>query len=101
MIGKIWSIAQESGKDWNNEKLQKYLSGNKLDNCRSSSGACLLRLMEKFISRAMEKYNSSTCARVFKSSNPKLNRSSDSSRICCASCHASSIRGGVSVSQME
>ncbi len=26
-IGKIWSIAQVSGSDWNSEKLQKYLSG--------------------------------------------------------------------------
>ena len=31
MIGKIWSIAHESGNDWNNEKLQKYLSGNNLE----------------------------------------------------------------------
>lgn len=42
MIGNIWSIAQESGSDWNSEKLQKYLSGIIFEILRSSSGGCFI-----------------------------------------------------------
>ena len=40
VMEKLPALAQESGSDWNNEKLQKYLSANNLDKLRNSSGAC-------------------------------------------------------------
>ena len=34
--GNTWSIAHESGSDWNSEKLQKYFSGSIFATERSS-----------------------------------------------------------------
>jgi len=51
MMGNIWSMAQESGNDWNSEKLQKYLSASSLLNLRNSSGQCFMPLAMELISR--------------------------------------------------
>ena len=100
MIGNIWSIAQESGSDWNSEKLQKYLSASSLDNPRNSSGACFKPAAIWLISRVIDQYRRSICARVFRSTIPWLNKSNASSLICCASCHASNILFWFSESQI-
>ena len=89
MIGKIWSIAHESGREWKREKLQKYLSARSLSSERNSSGTCFMEWTCAFISRAMAQYMRSISARVRRSSMPCEKRSRASSRICCASCQFS------------
>ena len=92
-MGKIWSIAQESGKDWKSEKLQKYLSGNIFAIFFNSSGACFVASAISYTSRATDQKSRSTCARVRKSIRPRLNKFKASSRHCKASCQVSNKRG--------
>ena len=70
MIGKSWSIAQLSGRLWNREKLQKYLSARILSNPLSSSGTCFMCLARLLISWHTLQYIASISARVFRSTMP-------------------------------
>src|SRR5574344_2069846 len=89
MMGKIWSIAQLSGKDWKSEKLQKYLSASNLGSCTKSSGARFISLANVLTSRAIDQNRRSTFARDSRSSRPRLKRFKASSRISKASCQIS------------
>ena len=89
IMGKSWSMAQRSGKDWNNEKLQKYLSAKSFGSEVKSSGTRFKLLAMWFTSRAMLQNSLSILARDLRSSRPRLNRLSASSRISWASCQIS------------
>ena len=58
---------------------------------RNSSGACFIPPASSPTSRAMLQKSFSIWARVRRSSKPRLNKSSASSRICRASCQLSNI----------
>ena len=90
MMGEeVGLAAYVSGRLWNSEKLQKYLSANSLSSDISSSGICFCVCANKVDFTCDAQYMLSMSARVRKSTMPWLNRSSDSSLICWASCQSS------------
>ena len=101
ITGNTWSTAHESGRDWNSEKLQKYLSGSILEILRSSSGGCFICAPSWPTSRAISQNSFSANARLRRSMIPRENMSSTSSRICRASCQLSKILCWSSLSQIS
>ena len=94
-------MAHVSGRLLNSEKLQKYLSANSLSSVISSSGICFWVCAKRLTSRVTLQYMLSMSARVRKSTMPWLNRSSDSSLICWASCQSSRRVRGFRLSQIS
>ena len=66
IMGNTWSMAHESGSDWNSEKLAKYLSGIIFAIFRNSSGACFIDDAISPTSRAIDQnsFDLGACAQV-------------------------------------
>ena len=80
-----------SGSDWNNEKLQKYLSARSLSIPRNSSGTCFIDFVSDMTSLHTLQYMDSISALVRRSTIPMAKRLNASSCICSASCQSSSM----------